>query len=154
MGLKGPCSVLISTFNCTHITRVMQKYTDAVLCCACKGGLDAFGFAFTRVPLCSRVSPPRPCSWKRSWRNAKCPITASQCASCWKRYRRTAATSQDGDRRRPSEWPMPLLWWVCVKGGGGGVVISQAAFGSSLFNLFCTFVFTFSLALRFANDYK
>lgn len=58
---------------------------------------------------------PCPCSWKHSWRNAKWPITASRCASCWRRYRRTAATSQDGDRRPLSEWPMPLLWWVCVQ---------------------------------------
>lgn len=64
--------------------------------------------------LLSHTPLPCPRSWKRSWRNAKWPITASRCASCWRRYRRTAATSQDGDRRLLSEWLMPLLWWVSV----------------------------------------
>lgn len=69
-------------------------------------------------PLClflpSHAPPPCPCSWKRSWRNAKWPITPSRCVSCWRRYRKTAATSQDGDRRPHLEWPMPLLWWVSL----------------------------------------
>lgn len=72
--------------------------------------------------LLSLTPPSCRCSWKRSWRNAKWPITASQCASCWRRYRRTATTLQDGDRRPPSEWPMPPLWWVWEGGREGGKV--------------------------------
>lgn len=64
---------------------------------------------------CNQTVPHCRGSWKHFWRNAKWPITASPCANCWRRYRRTATTSQDGGRRPPSEWPMLLLWWDFLK---------------------------------------
>lgn len=66
-------------------------------------------FLFFFLPHASR---PCSCSWKLSWRNAKWPITPSRCGSCWRRYRKTAAISQDGDRRPPSEWLILPPWWV------------------------------------------
>ena len=99
----------------------------------------------------SRLTPPCPCSWKRSWRNAKWPITASRCASYWRRYRRTAATSQDGDRRPPSEWPMLPLWWVrergCLSCSKSSTASPKLLFPFTLICFSCQFVSSVSSCL-------